>query len=91
MAGTSQRPRLQPGRATPPARGRRPAVVDDLHERTAYLEDLEILNMELRRLGVPPLISDAAASLYPAGDLPALIRATRAYLSKIVTDLGGVM
>ena len=54
------------------------------------LHNLHILNSELQRLGVPALISDRAAALYPPGDLPSLLRATRAYLSKVITDLAGM-
>jgi hypothetical protein len=66
------------------------ADTEDGARRANLLGDLEILNMELARMRVAPIISDAAASLYPVDDLPALIAATRRHLRKTAADLGGL-
>jgi len=64
-------------------------VADDAL-KAALLADLEILNLELTRLGVGAVISDAAASLYPVDELPALIAATRHHLRHTAEQLGGL-
>jgi hypothetical protein len=66
-------------------------VVDaDQTRRAVLLGELEILNVELKRMGVRPLISDAAASLYPVDELPPLITASRRHLRNMAKHLGGL-
>lgn len=67
------------------------ADVDDAAQRADLLADLEILNMDLARLGVVPLVSDAAASLFPPAELPALVDATRRHLRTSARELGGLI
>lgn len=44
------------------------------------LADLATLNAELARYGAQPVMSNAAAALYPPEDLPPLLAATRRHL-----------
>jgi len=63
---------------------------DDGPRRVALLTDLELLNLELERMGVRPMISSEAAALYPVDEIPDLIASTRRHLAKMAHDLGGM-
>ena len=52
------------------------------------LADLVILNRELERLGIPPVLSTEAARICPPGELDQVVVATRHYLLDRARDLG---
>ena len=66
------------------------ADCDDGPRRVALLTDLELLNTELRQIGVRPMISSEAAALYPVDEIPDLIASTRRHLARMAHDLGGL-
>lgn len=56
-----------------------------------YLADLVILNRELERLGIPPVLSTEAARLCPPSELDRIVVTTRHYLLDRARDLGGII
>jgi hypothetical protein len=62
------------------------APVDE-RDRLELLADLRTLNAELSDHGAAPLISEAAAELYPAAELGVLVTATRRHLGRIVESI----
>lgn len=66
------------------------AGADDPVRRGYLLAGLRTLNAELERHGRPALIRLEAAELFPTGDLPALIAATRVELASVVRALAGL-
>ena len=67
-----------------------PDADGDLARRAYLLAGLRVLNGELSRHGRAPLISLEAAELYPTGDLPTLIGATRVELTSVVRAMAGL-
>jgi hypothetical protein len=55
-----------------------------------YLADLVVLNRELERLGIPPVLSTEAARLCPPAELDRVVVTTRHYLLQRARDLGEV-
>ena len=56
-----------------------------------YLADLEILNAELERLGIPVVLSTEAARVCPVSELDQIVVATRHHLLDRARDLGPIL
>ena len=56
-----------------------------------YLADLEILNAELERLGIPLVLSTEAARVCPPAELDQIVVATRHHLLDRARDLGPIL
>jgi hypothetical protein len=64
--------------------------VTDEPDRGALLDQLAVLNDELNHLGVRPVITYRAASLYTDPDeLAGLIESTRQHLLRVTANLRG--